>query len=411
MGKKSKNSSELFTEITFGEFVRVAPHIIDAGYPVMIRGRHGIGKSELIYQIAEQYCKLPVVERRCSQMDVGDLVGLPLLEEMEKSDGTNQPATKYAPPDWLAKACNEPVVLFLDEVDRAVLEVAQGVFELCDSRKINGHTLHPDTKIFAACNGGASGAEYQVREMDPAELDRWCCFDVRPSVKDWLQWAETYGNVENLVLEFISLNQEHLEHIGMHDASVVYPSRRSWVRFDRVLKNIGDYYTFSGLENIASAIIGIEAAVSFGDFVRSYGTAVTIEDILKGTKKKTWSKPEALEFEQYNLVGRHLKDEKEKPDYWKTNKIPYPEVDSPEMDNLRDFLLVMPDETLANVMAMAAKPIQLGLTHASNFFSGKKKLTKAEKDIIAKMEKLKAKYVATSRYAAMKETEEQKAAE
>jgi hypothetical protein len=34
--------------------------------------------------------------------------------------------------------------LFLDEVDRATLEVRQGIFELTDSRKLNGHYLHED---------------------------------------------------------------------------------------------------------------------------------------------------------------------------------------------------------------------------------------------------------------------------
>ena len=60
-----------------------------------------------------------------------------------------------------------------DEVDRATMEVRQGIFELCDSRKIAGQTLHPDTLIFAAVNGGEHGAQYQVGEMDPAELDRY----------------------------------------------------------------------------------------------------------------------------------------------------------------------------------------------------------------------------------------------
>ncbi|MDY1003104.1 hypothetical protein SOL51_11150, partial [Lactobacillus helveticus] len=85
-------------------------------------------------------------------MTEGDLLGLPDL-----ADAYNQKITKFCAPDWLAQACNEAVVLFLDEVDRATVEVRQGIFELCDSRKIAGHTLHPDTLIFAAVNGGEHG--------------------------------------------------------------------------------------------------------------------------------------------------------------------------------------------------------------------------------------------------------------
>ena len=46
--------------IDFATFNVVVPHVIDAGFPVLIRGRHGIGKSEVVYQFAAQ-AGLPVV--------------------------------------------------------------------------------------------------------------------------------------------------------------------------------------------------------------------------------------------------------------------------------------------------------------------------------------------------------------
>ena len=162
--------------VDFKTFLSVVPHIIDARFPILTRGRHGIGKSTVVYQIAKQR-GLPVVERRASQMTEGDLLGLPKVEG---------DVTTWLAPEWLHTACQKPVVLFLDEVDRATMEVRQGIFELCDSRKIAGYELHPDTVIFAAVNGGQHGAQYQVGEMDPAELDRYTVFDLEPSVEDWL---------------------------------------------------------------------------------------------------------------------------------------------------------------------------------------------------------------------------------
>ena len=53
--------------IDFTTFNSVVAHVIDAGFPVLIRGRHGIGKSEVVYQFAAER-NLPVVERRASQM-------------------------------------------------------------------------------------------------------------------------------------------------------------------------------------------------------------------------------------------------------------------------------------------------------------------------------------------------------
>ena len=65
--------------IDFKTFNTVAPLVADARYPVMLRGRHGIGKSCVVYQFANTV-GLPVVERRASQMTEGDLVGLPVIK-------------------------------------------------------------------------------------------------------------------------------------------------------------------------------------------------------------------------------------------------------------------------------------------------------------------------------------------
>jgi len=263
--------------IDFKTFIQVAPHVLAVRKPILIRGRHGIGKSEIVYQIAEQ-TGLPVVERRASQMTEGDLLGLP---------STDGDVTSWCPPEFLATACKQAVVLFLDEVDRAVTEVRQGLFELCDSRKIAGQVLHPDTLIIAAVNGGDHGAQYQVGEMDPAELDRYTVFDIEPSVEDWLDWGK--DNVSDVVWDFINQNRSHLEHGGEFEPNKVYPSRRSWKRLNDCLVEadlVSEPAEASGpvLYNVATGFVGFEAAVSFNDFCANFSRIVTVEDILNDGK-------------------------------------------------------------------------------------------------------------------------------
>ena len=257
--------------IDFKNFLNVVPHVTAVRKPVLIRGRHGVGKSQVVYQFAGAI-ERPVVERRASQMTEGDLVGLP------STDGNT---TSFNPPDWFKTACDNPVVLFLDEVDRATIEVRQGIFELTDSRKLNGHVLHPDTLIFAAVNGGEHGDQYPVGEMDPAELDRWTVFDVEPTVEDWLTWAK--DRVDGLVWDFINQNRNHLEHTGDFEPNKVYPSRRSWVRLNDCFAQASllvEEADTSVMFPLATGFVGFEAAVSFKDFVDNYERQVTIEDIL-----------------------------------------------------------------------------------------------------------------------------------
>ena len=265
--------------IDFKTFVSVAPHVLAVKKPLMLRGRHGVGKSELVYQVASDM-DLSVVERRASQMTEGDLVGLP------RTDGD---VTSFCPPDWLDECCNHARILFLDEVDRAIPEVRQGIFELTDSRKIFGNYLHPDTVVIAAVNGGEHGSQYQVGEMDPAELDRWTVFDVEPSTEDWLAWAK--DNTETVVWDFINQNRSHLEHGEDFEPNKVYPSRRSWKRLNDCLDGAG----MLGVEDhnpaifhLATGCVGFEAAVSFNDFVKNYERQVTVEMFLdEGKVDKT----------------------------------------------------------------------------------------------------------------------------
>ena len=244
--------------VDFKTFVNLAPAVSAARLPVLLRGRHGIGKSQVVYQLAANM-GLPVIERRASQMTEGDLVGLPSIEGNR---------TSFNPPDWFKEACEEPAVLFLDEVDRATLEVRQGIFELTDSRKLNGHYLHEDTIVFAAINGGEHGEQYQVNEMDPAELDRWSVWDIDPTVEDWLNWGK--DNVDSLIWDFINQNRDHLEHKGDIEPNKRYPSRRSWKRLNDVLAGAG-YLEEAGPEmfTLAQSFVGFEAAVALNDFAQN----------------------------------------------------------------------------------------------------------------------------------------------
>ena len=263
--------------IDFKTFNKIVGYVLADKKPVLIRGRHGIGKSQVIYQTAKAL-DLPVVERRASQMTEGDLMGLPSVEGA---------STKWNAPDWFKTACENKVLLFLDEVDRATLEVRQGIFELTDSRKLNGWHLHPETLIMAAVNGGEHGGNYSVGEMDPAELDRWTCFDIEPTVEDWLDWAKP--NVHGLVWDFINQNRNHLEHTDDPEPNKVYPSRRSWHRLNDCLVKGGlveDKESLDVVYHLACGYVGFEAAVALKDFAKNYESQLTVEAVLDGAVDK-----------------------------------------------------------------------------------------------------------------------------
>lgn len=255
---------------------------IQARLPIMIRGPHGIGKSQIPKWLAPKLAKLlglenpnyvyPIIERRASQMpDAGDLMGLPQLQG---------DVTRFCSMEWFHEACIKPVILFFDEVDRGNQDVKQALMELTDSRKLAGHNLHPDTIIIAAVNGGEGDTQYTVGEFDPAELDRWIVYDVRPTVADWIQWAQE-AKVADVIVEFIRANEKFLEHKGEFAPNKVYPSRRSWDRLNQRLSHNNWLDTCPiELQFMASAGVGNEAAIAFYDFVKNYDKQVSLEDVI-----------------------------------------------------------------------------------------------------------------------------------
>ncbi len=288
------------------DFTSVLPlinSILDVKLPVMIRGRHGVGKSEVAYMIGRER-DLPVVEIRASQLaDVGDLVGLPLISETSEY-------TKFSPSERLWIACDRPVLLFLDEVDRGTDDITQAFMELTDSRKIAGQYLHPETLIIAATNGGdREGADqYSVRDFDPAVMDRWVCFDVEPTVQDWIQWA-TDGNINKMITEFVQKNTTtagvcpFLENLGDFQPNKVYPSRRSWKRFNDCLEAAGlmkkDSFDISVIHNLGVGFIGVEASVGFMSFLENYKFDVSLDDILLGKKAPDFNSWDAVDHTRY----------------------------------------------------------------------------------------------------------------
>ena len=289
--------------ISFAQFSKIAPHILRSRKPIMGHGAHGIGKSAIVYQLADKASAIlgmkdpkyvfPVIERRASQMaDTGDVIGVP-----EPKDSDYGRVTTFAPMGWFARACNEPCILFFDEVDRANNDVRQSLMELTDSRKIAGHHLHPDTIIIAMVNGGSHDENnaYQVSELDPAEHDRWWHVNLEPTTSDWLDWSK--DRVLDVTWDFINQNKAHLEHKGEMEPHKVYPSRRSWTHFDKCLRDAkatGEDLIAANEEGkvpmtlyfVGEGFIGQEAAIAYRDFVEKYETQVSVEDILSGNKTK-----------------------------------------------------------------------------------------------------------------------------
>jgi hypothetical protein len=265
-------------ELDIKTFIDVATHL-PAEQAVLIRGPHGIGKSNIVKQIADDAC-LSLIDRRLAQMTEGDIIGLPQLE-----DGV----TRFCPVDWILRACKEPVALFLDELNRATVEVQQCAFQLVLDRELNGNKLHPETRIFCAIN---ASADYQVNDMDPALLDRFWAVDLCPTEKDWIDWA-SQNYIDEVMIDFVRHYPAHLRHTGQIEPGKIYPTPRSYEKLNSSLvsrgwdmKDLAGSSPPAGFYALCSGFIGTEASIAIRDFVQNYECQVSAEDVLNDFDKE-----------------------------------------------------------------------------------------------------------------------------
>jgi hypothetical protein len=193
---------------------------------ILLVGKHGIGKSEIISDFYRQGQNLPVIPFFLGQMsDPGDLIGL-----LHKDETTGR--SVFLPPYWWPEP-DRPVVLFLDELNRARPEILQAVQDLALNKTLAGKRLPPGSIVIAAVN---SGEEYQLTELDPALVSRFNLYEFVPTVEDWLLWAAD-RDIDSRVLTFIQQHPEYLDGDNPDaDAAIATagliktPDRRAWVK-------------------------------------------------------------------------------------------------------------------------------------------------------------------------------------
>jgi len=318
-------------------FKSLAPKL-PASISVLMRGPTGVGKSHLAYATADDL-GMPLVDVRGSTMDESKVTGIPDFE-VSKELGV----ATFVLPSWFVRGCREPVVLFLDELNRSMPQVQQAFFQVVLDRSLgndaegNPMVLHPETRVFAAVN---HGAEYDVNDMDPALLRRFWTVDLEPTNEDWLGWAK--GQIDSVLVDFIRQTPAHLRpEVNSVEPGTVMPTPASWHRLDTSLKHMGWGASEiagsrpDGFYALCQGFVGTEAAIAFTEFVAKYERQVSAEDVLAGNVSKKRAKD--MKASESLAVLDKIVDHAENNEW--TND---------EADALVAFARVLPDEQMVHL--------------------------------------------------------------
>ncbi len=237
--------------------------------PVMLWGPPGVGKSQMVSQIASQH-NVPVIDIRLSQMEPSDLRGIPF----RVGD-----YVEWAVPAMLpnAQRHGREGILFLDEITSAAPSVSAAAYQLILDRRLGNYQIPPEWAIFAAGNRqGDRGVTYTM----PAPLaNRFSHFEVDVNLDDWVAWAYAHG-IDERIIAFIRFRPDLLFDFDPAHNPVAFASPRSWEYAHRALQKFGDHSEL--LLGALQACVGPAAGVELNAFIASLDQMPDLEAIING---------------------------------------------------------------------------------------------------------------------------------
>lgn len=150
-------------------FKELLKEAIENNTKIIVTGRSGWGKSEMIQQVAEEL-NLELIDFRLSEVLPEDIVGIPKV----KGD-----YYEYVPPVWLYDVITHPdkkYLLFLDEITQGTPEVLNICYKIFDKvTKVGNHTLN-NVAVVGATN--YSSESNYLSELPQPLKNRACMIEL-----------------------------------------------------------------------------------------------------------------------------------------------------------------------------------------------------------------------------------------
>ncbi len=262
--------------------------------PAMLWGPPGVGKSQMVAQIATKH-DVPMIDIRLSQMEPTDLRGIPFR---------NGAVVEWAIPAMLPDPARHGMegILFLDEITSAAPTVSAAAYQLILDRRLGEYQVPPGWAIFAAGNRqGDRGVTYSM----PAPLaNRFSHFEVETHLDDWVAWAYA-NNIDERIIAFLRFRPERLFDFDPTHNPVAFPSPRSWEFAHRALQKFQNHpdLLLGGLQ----ACVGPTAGIEVRAFIDNLDNLPDIDAILKGEAAPVPKETDLQYAVASALVGRAIR--------------------------------------------------------------------------------------------------------
>lgn len=260
---------------------------IEHGYPVLITGQPGIGKTDIVGQATEEAKKF-----KFKRTDFLKKSGIYKQDEIKFKMLTFHPAvsepTDYKGQPWVldGKAdflpygdlrslieADSPTVAFFDDIGQAPPCVQAALMQLFLARKVNGHSVSDFVVFIGATNrkkdrAGVSGI------LEPVKSRFKSIIELVPNAEDWIDWALT-NKVHPDVVGYV-----HFKPDAVADYQPTAEMTNSCC--PRTLVAASDWL-WAGVEDyeMISGAIGAGRAAELMSFIKVKNSLPDLEEIIK----------------------------------------------------------------------------------------------------------------------------------
>ena len=194
---------------------------IMAGYPAMVWGGPGIGKSDIPVQVAKEL-GIPLIDFRANLFDPVDVRGIPYIKQIKE---TGKRFTSWAVPDVfpIAERDGDRGILFIDELPTAPPATQNAFLQLLHTKQIGEYKLPVGWQIVCAGNRLTDAAA--VYQMPSPVRNRLAHYELEPTLNDWVEWAYQH-DIDPDVISFIQYRPNLLSNFNADDYA--FPTPRAW---------------------------------------------------------------------------------------------------------------------------------------------------------------------------------------